>query len=121
MALASWTGLYTPVVQSLMRQKRIKELLALQVIAQHADPFGFAFPGAKTFRSLIRCSNVTLDGLLAFLEEYEYIKIYKTHNPRRGKTDIDFQINPRVLYVRDELQGYCEALWDGADRDFFAE
>jgi hypothetical protein len=121
MALASWTGLYTPVVQSLMRQKRIKELLLLQVIAQHADPFGFAFPGAKTLRSLVRCSNKTLEGLLGFLEEYEYIKIYKTYNPRRGKTDIDFHINPRVLYVREEIQAYCDALWEGGDRDFAAE
>lgn len=121
MALASWTGLYTPVVQSLMRQKRIKELLLLQTISQHADPFGFAFPGPKALMGLMRCSKKTLEGLSAFLEEGEYIKIYRTYNPRRGKTDTDYQINPCVLYVRDELQGYCQALWDGGERDFRAE
>lgn len=121
MALAPWTGLYTPVVQSLMRSKRIKELMLLQAIAQHADPFGFAFPGPKALLSLVRCSKRTLEGLLSFLEEGNYIKIFKTYNPRRGKTDTDFQINPHVLYVREDIQAYCDALWNGADRDFDAE
>lgn len=121
MALAPWTGLYTPVVQSLMRAKRIKELMLLQAIAQHADPFGFAFPGPKALLSLVRCSKRTLEALLSFLEDGNYIKIFKTYNPRRGKTDTDFQINPQVLYVREEIQAYCEALWMGAERDFSAE
>lgn len=121
MALASWTGLYTPVVQSLMRQKRIKELLLLQVIAQHADPFGFCWPGAKTLRGLMRCSQPTLEKLMDWLANENYIKVYQTYNPRRGKEEIDYQVNPRVLYVREEIQEYCDALWDGEDRDFFFE
>lgn len=121
MALASWTGLYTPVVQDFMRAKLIKQLMLLQVIAQHADPFGFAFPGPKALLYYMRCSKATLELLLTFLEEHNYIKIYKTYNPRRGKTDIDFQVNPRALYVREEIQAYCDALWNGAERDFSAE
>lgn len=121
MALASWTALYTPVVQDLMKAKRIKELLLLQTIAQHADPFGFAFPGVKALKSLMRCSKATLDRLMTFLVEGEYIKIYETYNPRRGKTDTDFQVSPCVLYVRDEFQAYCEALWMGQERDFSTE
>jgi hypothetical protein len=104
-----------------MKAKRIKELLLLQAIAQHADPFGFAFPGIKALKSLIRCSKATLDRLMTFLVEGEYIKVYETYNPRRGKTDTDFQISPCVLYVRDEIQAYCEALWMGQERDFSTE
>jgi hypothetical protein len=121
MALASWTGLYTPVVQDFMKAKRIKELMLLQAIAGFADPFGFAFPGGKALMSLMRCSKKTLTALMAFLVDGEYIKVYETYNPRRGKTDIDYQINPCVLYVREEIQPYCEALWNGAERDFSAE
>lgn len=121
MALASWAALYTPVVHDFMRAKLIKELMLLQILTEHADPFGFGFPGPKTLLPLMRCSKATLERLLTFLEENNYIKIYKTYNPRRGKTDTDYQINPRAHYVREEIQAYCESLWNGADRDFSAE
>lgn len=121
MALASWAALYTPVVQDFMRAKLIKELMLLQILAEAADPFGFCFPGPKALLPLMRCSKATLGRLLTFLEENNYIKIYKTYNPRRGKTDTDYQINPRAHYVREEIQAYCESLWNGEERDFAAE
>lgn len=121
MALASWTGLYTPVVQSLMRDKKVKELLVLHAIAGYADPFGFAFPGAKVLMHLVRCNKANLERFIAYLVEQGYLKVYEVYNPRRGKTDTDYQVSPCVLYVREEIQAYCEALWDGEDRDFKAE
>ena len=121
MALASWTGIYGQVIRDMMRKKQIKELALLQLIATCADPFGFGFPGPKLLLPLMHCSKATLSRLMMILEEQQYIKIYETTNPYRGTKSIDIQVNPRVMYVRDEMQAYCDGLWAGDSRDSFVE
>jgi hypothetical protein len=121
MALASWTGIYGRVIRDMMRKKQIKELSLLQLIATCADPFGFGFPGPKLLLPLMHCSKATLSRLMTILEEQQYIKIYETSNPYRGTKSIDIQVNPRVMYVREEVQEYCDGLWDGNLRDSFVE
>ncbi len=121
MALASWTGLYGHVIRDMMRKKQIKELALLQLIATCADPFGFGFPGPKLLLPLMHCSKATLSRLMTLLEEHQYIKIYETSNPYRGTKSVDIQVNPRVMYVREEIQAYCDGLWDGEFRDSFVE
>jgi hypothetical protein len=104
-----------------MRQKRYKELLLLQVISGFCDPWGFCFPGINPLNHLMRCKEKSWRVWLAWLIEQGYIKQYETYNPRRRKLEIDYQVNPGVIYIREEMHDYCQNLWDGAERDYAVE
>lgn len=123
MALGPWTGLYTSVQDKLMDQRRDQELLLLMAIAKHADPLGFCFPGRKELMRIRHCSKDKYDQRVKFLIDECYIVLYESYDHRRRQVQFDFMVSPRVIYVRSEIQGYCEAVFDGAlqERDFGLE
>lgn len=122
MALASWTGLYTFVIDKLMEERREPELLLLLTIQKHADPFGFCFPSRKDLLALHRISLDTYDQLIAYLVDEQHIMVEESYDYRRRQRKFDFQVSPQVLYVRPEIQDYCQAVFDGVqERDYAAE
>jgi len=122
MALGSWMALYIQVSDDLMAQRRDQELLLLMAIARHADRLGFCFPGRAKLMAMRRCSQPVYERRLTFLEDCGYVLMTETWDYRRRQPQFDFQINPRVLYVRPEFQTYCEAVFDGIqERDFAVE
>lgn len=119
MARGSWLGLYNDVIDGLMLQRREQELLLLMAIAKHCDPFGFCFPGRINLMRIRRISQPVYERRLTFLEEHSYVVVVETYDYRRRQAQFDFQVNPRVLYVREEVQEYCERVFDGLqERDF---
>lgn len=121
MALGSWTGIYAHVIEELMAQRKEQELLLLLAIQKHCDPFGFCFPGRAKLKRLRHCGDKKFDERMAFLEG-GYIVTTQTYNPRRRQYEPDYQVSPRVLYVRSEIQEYCEKVFDGVqERDFALE
>lgn len=121
MALGSWTGIYAHVIEELMGERREQELLLLLAIQKHCDPFGFCFPGRAKLKRLRHCGDKKFDERMAFLEG-GYIVTTQTYNPRRRQYEPDYQVSPRVLYVRSEIQEYCEKVFDGVqERDFALE
>lgn len=118
MALGSWQGLYNAVILDLMAQQRERQLLLLMAISTHANPFGFAFPGRARQYKLRHCSKSTQLKDEAWLVENRYITVQDIEDIMTGQTRPFYQISPRVIYVREELQEYCEAVFDGIrDRD----
>ena len=122
MALGSWTGIYARVIQELMEQGKDQELLLLLAIQKHCDPFGFAWPARITLMRLRHLSQLRYERRLAFLEEHHYVLMTEGYDYQRRQAKFDFQVSPRVLYVRPEVQEYCELVFDGIQaRDFAAE
>lgn len=104
-----------------MGQRKEQELLLLLAIQKHCDPFGFCFPGRAKLKRLRHCGDKKFDERMAFLED-GYIVTTQTYNPRRRQYEPDYQVSPRVLYVRSEIQEYCEMVFDGVqERDFALE
>lgn len=112
MARGSWQGLYNDVIDGLMLQRREQEMLLLMAIARYCDPFGFCFPGRINLMRTRRISQPVYERRLGFLQDNSYVQVTETYDYRRRQTQFDFQINPRVLYVREEVQEYCEQVFD---------
>lgn len=122
MALGSWQGLYNAVVDTLMEERREQELLLLMAIARHADRLGFAFPGRARLMAKRRISQPVYERRLSFLVERDMVRVYEGWDYRRRQVQFDFQVSPRVLYVRPEFQSYCEKVFDAVqERDFALE
>lgn len=120
MALGSWQGLYNSVVLDLMAQRRERELLLLMAIASHCDPFGFCFPGRARLFTIRHCAKETQLTHERWLAERGHIIVTETHNPRHRQYEPDYQVSPRTLYVRPEIQAYCELVFDGVEERNFA-
>jgi len=115
-------GIYIQVSDDLMAQRREQELLLLMAIARHADRLGFCFPGRARLMAMRRCSQPVYERRLAFLEDCGYVQMTETWDYRRRQPQFDFQVSPHALYVREEFQAYCEAVFDGIqERDFALE
>lgn len=115
-------GIYIQVSDDLMAQRREQELLLLMAIARHADRLGFCFPGRARLMAMRRCSQPVYERRLAFLEECGYVQMTETWDYRRRQPQFDFQLSPRAIYIREEFQPYCEAVFDGIqERDFAVE
>lgn len=122
MARGSWQGLYNDVIDGIMLQRREQELLLLMAIARYCDPLGFCFPGRINLMRTRRISQPIYERRLQWLQDNAYVVVIESYDYRRRQTQFDFQINPRVLYVREEVQEYCERVFDGVqDRDFAFE
>lgn len=113
MAYGSWQSLYNEVVLDLMEQQREKELLLLMAINAHASPFGFCFPGRARLLSIRHCSKNTELASERWLVTHKYITVEEIEMPQFGMSRPLYQISPRVMYVREEFQDYCEAVFDG--------
>lgn len=119
MALGSWQGLYNAVILDLMEQGRERQLLLLMAIASHCDAFGFCYPGRARLGLMRHHSKTTILRDEAWLVEQGHITVEEVHNPRRRQDEPHYQVSPRTLYVREDLQAYCEAVFDGVrDRDY---
>jgi hypothetical protein len=113
MALGSWTGIYGSVVVELMEDSKDQELLLLLAIAKHADAFGFCFPGRANLMKLRHCTQAVYERRLKLLVERCLVQVTEDYDIFRRQKVFIFQISPRVLYVREEVQAYCEAVFDG--------
>lgn len=122
MARGSWQGLYNDVIDGFMLHRREQELLLLMAIARYCDPLGFCFPGRINLMRTRRMAQPLYERRLQYLQDNSYVVVVESYDYRRRQTQFDFQINPRVLYVREEVQEYCERVFDGLqDRDFALE
>ena len=119
MALSSWNGVYSHIEQRFMRQRRYKLFFLLKVFCQHADEFGFSYPGEQLIKDLTGLgTTAVLNEALEFLTDGEYLKIWDTWNQRRKTYDRDYQVSPYVLYIREELMPYTVHVWNTGERDF---
>lgn len=115
-------GIYISVSDDLMAERREQELLLLMAIMRHCDRLGFCYPGRARLMAMRRISQPVYERRLAFLEERGYVRMTESWDWRRRQPQYDFQLSPRALYVREEFQGYCEAVFDGfQERDFATE
>lgn len=120
MALGSWQGLYNAVILDLMAQRRERELLLLMAIVSHCDPFGFCFPGRARLFGIRHCSKETQLKHETWLQERGHIVVTETYNPRHRQYEPDYHVSPRSMYVRPEIQVYCEQIFDGIEERNFA-
>lgn len=122
MALSSWNALYTHIEQKFMRKRQWKQLHLLKVFVQHADPFGLSYPGFDLIKDLTGIGTMAqLNEYMQWLVDGEYVKVWETYNQRRRTWDLDYQVSPFVMYIREELQGYAERIWITGVRDFGLE
>lgn len=113
MALGSWQSLYNTVVLDLMAQQREKELLLLMAINSHSNAFGFCFPGRARLLSIRHCSKKTEAEAEQWLVKNGHITVEEIEIPQMGMSRPLYQVSPRTMYVREEFQDYCEAVFDG--------
>ena len=122
MALSSWNALYTHIEQKFMRRRQWRQLHLLKVFVQHADPFGLSYPGEDLIKDLTGLGTTAqINENLQFLVDGEYLKIWDTWNPRRRVYDLDYQVSPWKMYIREEYQSYCERIWNTGERDYGLE
>lgn len=122
MALGPWMGIYISVSDDLMAARREQELLLLMAIARHADPLGFCFPGRARLMALRHAGDRKHDERLAFLVDHHYVIYSEVYDHRRRHTMPEYQVSPHAMYIRPEMQDYCEAVFfDGKPRDFDIE
>jgi hypothetical protein len=113
MALGSWQSLYNTVVLDLMAQQREKELLLLMAINSHSNAFGFCFPGRARLLTIRHCSKKTEAEAEYWLVKNGHITVEEIEIPQMGLSRPLYQVSPRTMYVREEFQEYCEAIFDG--------
>lgn len=113
MALGSWQGLYNAVILDLMRQQRERELMLLMAIATHADAFGFCYPGRARQMDIRHCGKTTQLKDEEWLVKNKLLYVEEVDDLMRRGTRPFYQISPRAIYVREDLQDYCEAVFDG--------
>lgn len=113
MALGSWMGIYISVSDDLMAERREQELLLLMAIMRHCDRLGFCYPGRARLMAMRRISQPVYERRLAFLEERGYVRMTESWDWRRRQPQFDFQVSPLAIYIREEFQEYCQAVFDG--------
>jgi hypothetical protein len=119
MALGSWQGLYNAVILDLMRQQRERELLLLMAITTHADAFGFCYPGRARQMDIRHCAKSTQRKDETWLVENKLLYVEEVYDAMRRVERPFYQVSPRAMYIREDLQDYCEAIFDGKrERDF---
>jgi hypothetical protein len=106
-----YVALYSRAVRNLMacRDRVAKDVL--ESLAMCANPIGLCYPGIGYIADEIGAADSTVANALHRLEKMAYIRVYKTVNVLRGRSSIDYQISPYVLFISD---GYIEqalALW----------
>lgn len=119
MALSSWNALYTFVEQKFMLKRQWDQFHLLKVLCQHADCFGLSFPGPERITALTGLgTEKRINAMLEWLVDGEYVKIHEEWNRYKRMNDRIFQVSPFKMYIREELQEYCEKVWFLQDRDF---
>lgn len=119
MAIGSWNALYTHIEQKFMLRRQWRQFHLLKVLCQHADCFGLSFPGPERISALTGIgTEKQINATLEWLVDGEYVKVHEEWNRRKRVWDREFQVSPLVMYIREELQGYCEKVWFSGDRDF---
>jgi hypothetical protein len=119
MALSSWNALYTYVEQKFMKKRQWRYLHLLKVFVQHADPFGMSYPGPDRIKDLTGIGTERqINATLEWLVDGEYIRVHEEWNRWKRANDRIYQVSPLKMYIREELQSYCEKVWLTGDRDF---
>jgi hypothetical protein len=122
MAYGSFAPLYTHIKQELMLKRERTQYFVLECLAQHADPFGFCYPGNQHIGEMCGYGPTTIEKAIDELVQRGWIKCYETNIPyRRGMVQRDIQLSPEVLYIREELTDYAWSIWNGATRNFETE
>lgn len=110
MAHGSFAPIYIHIKKAFVGGGRRLELEVLEGLAWFADAYGFAYPGLKRLAATIHRGEKTVERALNDLIAWNLVKMHVTENRlRRGKPQIDFQINPYALYIREELE---QVAWD---------
>lgn len=119
MALSSWNALYTHIEQKFMLRRQWHQFHLLKVLCQHSDAFGLSFPGPERISALTGLgTEKRINATLEWLVDGEYVKVHEEWNRRKRVWDREFQVSPFAMYIREELQGYCEKVWYSGERDF---
>jgi hypothetical protein len=109
--LGSWVGLYHWVIEKLMIDRMTAERDVLTVLAMRANPLGFCWPGVGYIAGLIGRADSTVENALTRLELMGYIAVVRTQNIVRGRTDIDYQVRPDVMFIHPSRFDEASKLW----------
>jgi hypothetical protein len=106
-----YAPLYSKKAQELLLSRDYFTALVFWVLGHHADDMGVCRPGVERISRLIGCSTDQVHGSLLCLEKRGYIRVHQTPNIARRAVDIDYQLSPDVIYVREELLERAWLLW----------
>lgn len=112
MAYDSFAPVYTRIKRQLLDANDKTALIVLDVLAQHADVYGWAFPGLRRMADLCHYREETIKAQLEKLRDMGIIKIYETWNPRRHQLEYDYQISPSAMWIRDEYLDHAWSKWN---------
>lgn len=102
-----------------MLRRQWHQFHLLKVLCQHSDAFGLSFPGPERISALTGLgTEKRINAMLEWLVDGEYVKVHEEWNRRKRIWDREFQVSPFVMYIREDLQGYCEKVWHSGERDF---
>lgn len=112
MAYGSFAPIYTHIKKAFIANGRRLELEVFEGLAWFADAYGFCYPGLKRLATTIHRGERTVERALNDLIAWNLVKMHVTENRlRRGKQQIDFQLNPMALYIREELESVSWEAW----------
>ena len=111
MANGSFAPIYTNIKRRLLNDGDKVGYIILDVLAQHCDPFGWAYPGIQHLAELTHYAPSTVATKLAIFQANGWIKIHQTWNDRRRQWERDYQVSPDVIWIQDEYIGHAWEKW----------
>lgn len=120
MAYGPFAPIYTDIEMRLIRLDERLALEQLRALAWHADRLGVCFPSVRRLKSVTRRGYETVNREIDKLIAWNLVRLHSHYSPLRRRTETAYQINPMVLYIREDLEPEAWKLWEshesGANR-----
>lgn len=107
-----YVSLYLEALKRLMGTgDRAAQDVLLMSLCQHANTFGWCYPGDELIGAESGHRKDTIPDILTRLELMDYIHLVYTQTPRRSVPDRDIQINPYLIALRPECHDISAPEW----------
>lgn len=120
MAYGPFAPIYTDIEMRLIRLDERLALEQLRALAWHADRLGVCFPSVRRLKTVTRRGYETVNREIDKLIAWNLVRLHSQYSPLRRRTETAYQINPMVLYIREDLEAEAWKLWEshesGANR-----
>lgn len=105
--------IYRNITDTLMAERDRPTHCVLQVLANHADEFGYCFPGIKTIMDTAGYAASTVEASLNKLMTRDWIRAFAIADPLSGNIRFGYRLSPNTLWIRYELR---EEAWEHYNR-----
>jgi hypothetical protein len=106
-----YAPIYSEKAEILLLGRDFRGFLVLYILGYHADPYGVCQAGLERIRAFSGGTRQSVAEALLRLQARDYVREHHTVNRLRHKTEIDYQISPGVIFVREECLEEAWQIW----------